>query len=90
VIGVVNAPHDGVVCSQETSLPGVGGPAARWVSLLSLDELAASLVQLLVDRSPAGEMRRKGLVQARSCSPSRVTAGVMQAYASAMRWALPS
>jgi len=73
-----------VVCSNATSLPEVAGPAALLVSPRSPDELATALVKVLTDRSLAGEMRRKGLLQAASFSSNRVTAGVIQAYASAM------
>ena len=71
-----------VVCSRETSLPEVAGPAALLVSPRRPDELAGALVKVLSDRSLADEMRRKGLMQAATFTPERLAAGAMQAYAS--------
>jgi len=72
-----------VVCSNATSLPEVAGSAALLVSAHDAGEMATALLRALNDRDLAGEMRRKGLIQAAGFTPGRVTAGLMQAYASA-------
>lgn len=74
-----------VVCSDETSLPEVGGPAARYVPTHSPDALAYALLQVLTDHSLADELRRKGLIQAANFALGRMTDGVMKAYASAFK-----
>lgn len=70
-----------VVCSDATSLPEVASGSALLVSPHSPHDLASALVQVLMDGSLAGEMRRKGRNRLARFASESVTEGLMQAYA---------
>ncbi len=52
-----------VVCSNTTSLPEVGGDAARYVNPESIEEMAETLFQVYTDKRLKQEMVAKGLKQ---------------------------
>lgn len=53
-----------VICARTSSLPEVGGSAARYVSPTDEGELALAIADLLIDDEAHGMMRRAGLEQA--------------------------
>lgn len=73
-----------VITSAVSSLPEVAGDAALLVDPLSADALADALVRVLHDSTLAGEMRRRGLLQASRFSWQRTAAETTAVY----RWAL--
>ena len=53
-----------VVCSDTSSLPELGGDAARYFDPQDVEAMAAILTQVLADAALLDEMRRQGLEQA--------------------------
>lgn len=53
-----------VVCSEASSLPELGGDAARYFDPTDVEAMVATLVEVLSDEALRGEMRRQGLRQA--------------------------
>ncbi len=69
-----------VITSAVSSLPEVAGDAALLVDPASVDALTDALVQMLSDAALAGEMRRRGLLQAGRFSWQRTAAETAAVY----------
>lgn len=60
-----------VVCSNATSLPEIGGDAARYFDPFDTEQMIATLRSVLADDDMRAEMREKGLARAAQFSWSR-------------------
>jgi len=77
-----------VLCSWSSSLPEVGGTAARYFRPHNVDDLAAKLSELLSDSSKLAEMSEAGIAQAAKFSfevAARSLLGVFHGSAAAHR-----
>jgi len=69
-----------VVCSRASSLPEVGGRAARYVNPTSTEEIAQAIHEVLVDEVLQEEMRERGFEQAKQFSWERAAQETMALY----------
>ncbi len=69
-----------VVCSRASSLPEVGGRAARYVNPTSTEEIAQAIHEVLVDEVLQEEMRERGVEQAKRFSWERAAQETMALY----------
>ena len=69
-----------VVCSRASSLPEVGGRAARYVNPTSTEEIAQAIHEVLVDEVLQEEMRERGVEQAKQFSWERAAQETMALY----------
>ncbi|WFB36577.1 glycosyltransferase family 1 protein [Kiritimatiellota bacterium B12222] len=71
-----------VICSDASSLPEVGGDAARYVSAGDLFGLAAALVEVMNDPVLQGRMAEAGLAQAEKFQASTMAEETLKVYES--------
>jgi glycosyltransferase involved in cell wall biosynthesis len=71
-----------VVCSHTSSLPELGGLAARYFDPYDVDDMAANLAAVWRDDDLRAEMRTQGLTQAAQFSWSRTAAQTLAVYQS--------
>jgi glycosyltransferase involved in cell wall biosynthesis len=69
-----------VVSSHSSSLPELGGEAARYFDPYHVDEMAEAIRQVLVDRELGEAMRQAGLAQAARFSWARAAEETMALY----------
>jgi glycosyltransferase involved in cell wall biosynthesis len=69
-----------VICSNTSSLPEVAGDAARLVDPKSANTIAEALEQVLTNPNLQGEMRERGLAQARRFSWERAAQETLALY----------
>ena len=69
-----------VVCSRTSSLPELGGEAARYFSPTDVAEMAAIIAEVLSDADMRAEMRERGLAQAARFSWQRAAQETVQVY----------
>lgn len=69
-----------VVCSQTSSLPELGGLAARYFDPYSADEMAVTLAAVWRDDTLCAEMRTQGLAQAARFSWARTATETLAVY----------
>ena len=69
-----------VVSSHASSLPEIGGEAARYFDPMSVDDMTAALRQALADEELREEMREAGLEQAAKFSWERAARETMAVY----------
>jgi glycosyltransferase involved in cell wall biosynthesis len=74
-----------VACSGNTSLPEVGGDAARYFDPVSEDSIAAALAELWQDAARRHELAGRGLARAEAFGWERIVPQVLQAYEAALR-----
>ena len=74
-----------VVCSRASSLPEVGGRAARYVNPTSAEEMACAIHEVLRDEALRAEMGERGLEQANRFSWERAAQETMAVYRTVMR-----
>lgn len=73
-----------VVCSRASSLPEVGGDAARYFDPTDVEEMAEAIRAVWHDETLRAEMGRRGLAQAARFSWARAAAETMAVYQRAM------
>lgn len=73
-----------VACSQTSSLPELGGEAARYFDPYNVEEMAEALAQILRDQDLRREMKRQGLAQAARFSWERAARETMALYEAVM------
>lgn len=73
-----------VACSDATSLPEVGGPAALYFDPLSTSEIAAAITRLLSDADLRGRLASAGLEQAGKFSWRQAADGTLATYRRAL------
>ncbi len=69
-----------VVCSQTSSLPELGGQAARYFDPYSVDDMAVTLATVWQDDGLRDEMRTQGLAQAARFSWARTATETLAVY----------
>ena len=69
-----------VVCSKTSSLPELGGDAARYFDPTDVEGMAAALAEVLADEALRGEMHRQGLQQAAHFSWERAATETRAVY----------
>ncbi len=69
-----------VVSSQASSLPEIGGEAARYFDPLDIDDMTTTLRQVLADEELRAEMRAAGLEQAAKFSWERAAQETLAVY----------
>jgi len=69
-----------VVCSRSSSLPEVGGEAARYFSPHSPEEMGRIMYKVLTDEALQAEMRKRGFEQAERFSWQRMAEETMAVY----------
>jgi len=73
-----------VVCSNSSSLPEVGGEAARYFNPLDVADMAGALHAVLADPDLRQEMRTVGLERARSFTWNRTARQTLDAFSSTL------
>jgi glycosyltransferase involved in cell wall biosynthesis len=73
-----------VACSDASSLPEVGGDAARYFDPFDVDSIAAALDELLTDRSVASRLAAAGRAQAAIFTWQRAARGTLATYERAL------
>ncbi len=79
-----------VVCSGTSSLPEVGGEAARYFDPYEVDDMVASLATVWHDETLRREMRTQSLTQAAQFAWSRTAAQTLAVYQSLLPATAPS
>ena len=74
-----------VVCSRSSSLPEVGGVAARYFSPANTEEMAQVMHEVLTDEARQAEMRELGLEQAKHFSWHETAGETMDVYERVVR-----
>ncbi len=74
-----------VVASKTTSLPEVGGPAARYFHPLRIDEIAKTITEVLKDPTIQAEMIEKWYAQARGFSWEKMGKETLALYQESLR-----
>jgi len=74
-----------VACSRASSLPEVGGEAARYFNPASAEDMAQVMYEVLADEALRAEMRERGLRQARRFSWDRAAEETMAVYDALIR-----
>ena len=69
-----------VICSRTSSLPEIGGDAARYFDPLSVEEMAAAIRTVWTDPDLHAAMRQQGLAQAARFSWQRAAQQTMALY----------
>ena len=69
-----------VMCSRASSLPEVGGEAARYFSSTNAEEMAQAMHEVLVDEAVRTEMREQGFRQAKRFSWERAVEETTAVY----------
>jgi glycosyltransferase involved in cell wall biosynthesis len=78
-----------VVCSDISSLPELGGDAARYFDPADVEAMAAALAEVLSDEALCGEMRRRGFEQAARFSWQRAARETRAVYERVLACSLP-
>ena len=71
-----------VICSGTSSLPEVGGNAARYIDPTQVESLKEAMQEVLADQELQDQMRKKGKAQAQRFSASALTHELMSHYQS--------
>lgn len=79
-----------MVCSGASSLPEVGGEAARYFDPYQVDDMVARLASVWHDDALRRAMRTQGLTQAARFSWSRTAAQTLAVYQSLLPTTAPS
>lgn len=82
-IPVLEAMASGVpaVISSATSLPEIGGAAARYFDPTSVDDMAGAILEVASNASLRHEMSRQGILQARKFHPDGVRENIKEFWA---------
>jgi glycosyltransferase involved in cell wall biosynthesis len=74
-----------VACSNTSSMPEVGGDAVLYFDPARVDEIAAAVSRLLVDRELAMQLASRGRERQRSFTWRRTAEGTLASYERALR-----
>lgn len=73
-----------VITSNQTSLPGVGGDAVKYVDPMNPEELAEAIRSVVTDAELAGEMREKGRARVKEFTWDRTAQMTLDVYRSVL------